>query len=386
MPQNHTPKAAPSQALQLVESMVISLQNICSRSIACSLYQLLTDIPGLLPTFPQTSSSDLDTLLSTFRTNIFLPSYLRRAQQNLIYRKHLHRLLLGDDPINIELRTSLPGNENETFTLVPLDRTKEPNTKASFHKLLDLLKTKSDWDILPAFLQGLKDSGRKVKQDMAEKMVRHAVKAGRMGIMVECLRMVGTTGIKLDHVGLAREVMLGALATAYHGGWSEEALAKAVRQAEGMLVLMEDPLHVPADQAPQTLDPQRAPDVIGLAMGLTAVQAVKFGEGKDEARKVEKYARKVLQLWKNAELGLPVASWHDANRELIMWGPVEQAMIATLRVLGEQSEIGKQISTVLRESVQPRVERAKEILLSDRLSEEQRRGPILYEELSRALP
>ncbi|MCJ1475813.1 hypothetical protein MMC13_004477 [Lambiella insularis] len=342
---------------------------------------------GVFPTFPQTSSPDLDALLSTFRTNIFLPSHLPRRQRSLIYRPALQHHLLGDDPIIIDLPTKPAGKETESFTLVPLDHLKdEPSTKAAFHKLLNLFTTKGDWNVLPTFLEGLKGSGRKVTQRMAEKIARHATEAGRIRIIIQCLQMVDRTGIKLDNVNLAREVMLGSLGTAIRGGWSDESLAKAAKQAEEILDLMEDPGHTPSKEASKMLDPRQAPDIVAVAMGLVAVRAAKASEATDLEGKVEKHARKVLDLWKNAEITSPITTWWDANRELIKWGPVEQAMVVALQVLGEESDTGGRLATVLKRDVQPLVETAKNVLLTDGAKKRQRRGMIMYEELARALP
>ncbi|MCJ1403007.1 hypothetical protein MMC11_006229 [Xylographa trunciseda] len=341
---------------------------------------------GPLPTFPPTSSPPLDALLSTFRTNVFLPSHLLSAQRALIYRRSQQHQLLGEDPITVSLPTTASSDSaEETFTLVPLDHLRdEPATAASFHALLALLRTKADWHILPSFLEGLKTSRRKLSPAMVEKMVRRAAAAGQMGVVGECARMVARTGVKVDNVGLAREVLWGTLQTVVLAGWTPKGTAVAAKQAEGMLVLMEDPAHVGGKRGAKGTDPRRAPEVVGVGMGLMALRAVKSGEG-DVGAKVEKLARKMLDCWKHAELDVKEGSWWDANRALLMWAPVEVGIQSAMKVLGARTELGKRLGAVLKADVGPVVQKAKSILQRDGPTEGRRRGMVMYDELQKAL-
>ncbi|MCJ1385567.1 hypothetical protein MMC17_008690 [Xylographa soralifera] len=337
---------------------------------------------GPLPTFPPTSSPPLDALLSTFRTNIFLPSHLLRAQRALIYRPSQQHHLTGDDPITLTLPTASPlGRSTEPFTLTPLNHLRdEPATTPAFHTLLSLLRTPTDWHVLPLFLAGLHTAGRALAPALAEKMIRRAAAAGQMGIVGECARMVARTGVRLDLVGVAREALWGAVQTAVRAGWSAEGTAAAARQAEGLLVLMEEPAHVGA----QKPDPRRAPEVLGVGMGLVALRARSGGE-RDVGGKVEKWARRMLDCWGGAELGVREGGWWDANRALMWWAPVEVGMRAAMGVLGEQSEVGKRLGVVLRADVEPVVRKAKGILERDGPKKGRRRGMVMYEELQKAL-
>ncbi|MCJ1293750.1 hypothetical protein MMC34_005305 [Xylographa carneopallida] len=344
---------------------------------------------GPLPTFSPTSSPDLDTLLTTFRTNIFLPSHLLRAQRALIYRRSLQHQLTGEDPITITLPTASPTSRgSEAFTLSPLDHLRdEPATAPSFNTLLSLLRTKSDWHVLPFFLEGLRTSGRKLSSALLQKMVRRAAAAGQMGLVGECARMVARTGVRLDEVGLAREGMWGAVQTAVLGGWSAEATAAAARQAEGLLVLMEDPAHVVENKSgsQKGVDPRKAPEVLGVGMALMALRALKSGEG-DAGGKVERWAKRTLDCWRYVELGVREGGgWWDANRALMWWAPVQVGMKAAVRVLGEGSELGTRLGGVLSADVEPVVRRARDVLEREGPKEGRRRGMVMYEEMWRAL-
>ncbi|MCJ1316036.1 hypothetical protein MMC15_001356 [Xylographa vitiligo] len=344
---------------------------------------------GPLPTFPTTSSAPLDALLATFRTNIFLPAHLLRAQRALIFRPSLHHHLTGDDPLVLTLPTASPtGRSHEAFTLAPLDHLRdEPATAPAFHALLALLRTPADWLVLPLFLAGLRSSGRTLRPALLEKMVRRAAAAGRMGVVGECARMVARTGVRLDSVGLAREALWGAVQTGILAGWSAEGTAAAARQAEGLLVLMEEPAHVAGGAKPRAAgggDPRRAPEVLGAGMGLVALRALRAGEG-DVGGRVERGATRMLGCWGNADLSVREEGWWDANRALMCWAPVEVGMRVAVRVLGEGSELGRRLEEVRAGQVEPAVRKAREVLERGGPKEGRRRGVVMYEELQKAL-
>lgn len=220
------------------------------------------------------------------------------------------------------------------------------------------MQTKSDWDVLPGFLEGLRGSKRKLTRDMAEKMARKAGQAGTVGMVIECLRRTERTGVRLDNVALARQVMRGALHTAILSGWSEEGVTKAAKQAGVIMELIEDPAQVPSEHEPRELDPRRAPDVVAIAMALAAFKVLKVGDGEGrDVLKVEKYAKRVLDLWKNAELQLGASTgqvgWTEASQKLLVWAPVAQGMGWAIRALGEQSQTGKRLGKVLKADVEP---------------------------------
>ena len=247
------------------------------------------------------------------------------------------------------------------------------------------MHTKSDWDVLLGFLEGLKTSGRKLTLPMAEKMIRRASAAGHIGVITECLRRVERTGLKLNHVQIVRNAMGGALQTAIHSGWNEEGTTKALKQAEGFLELIEDPAHVPTRTTGTTNDPRKAPDVVGVVMSLEAFKTAKFAGGSNGGAKVEKYAKRFLRLWRNAELTLARDQRWNANRSLIVWAPVAHGIRSALQVLGRQSETGKELEKVLQDDLEPLVSSAKAILEQHTSGDVQRWGLVLYKELERAV-
>ena len=341
---------------------------------------------GSLPTFPPTSSQELDSLLSTLRTNIFLPSHLIKPHRALIYRKTLHHHLLGEDPVSITLA-------GEKHTLKPLDHlTDEPNSKKAFHQALGLMKEKRDYGVLPGLLEGYQGSGRVLTKGMAEKMIRKVAEAGSGGIVTECLRRVHRTGLKLDNVTVAREAMWVAIQQAIQGSWSEKGLEKALKYAEGILEFLEDPRHVHRKHlfAPAN-DPRLMPDIIGVPLLLSATLLAKFPSNTPNdlqtqilKNKSNQHATRLLHLWPNANLNVDSVSRQDANYKLLMWVPVWHGL-RTANRLAEKSEAVRRLTGVPLQQVGQMVERARDIVMVNSEEGQERRGLKLYSDLAAAL-
>ena len=222
-------------------------------------------------------------------------------------------------------------------------------------------------------------------------MVRRAGQAGRVGTMIECMRRTERTGLRLDSVALARGMMRGALQTAVQSGWSEEGVKKAAKQAGVIMELVEDPAHVSAHNDAKKSDPRKVPDVVAVPMALVAFQVLKagVGEGEMDVLKVEKYAKRVLDLWKNADFQLSestgAAGFREANTKLWIWAPVAPGMRWAIGALGEQSETSKRLGTVLKADVEPLLVKVKKT--AEELSGEKNEalGMILFKEMQKAV-
>ncbi len=157
---------------------------------------------GALPTFTPTSDAELDTILSTFRSKVFVPSHLLKRHRDLVYRKR-HRPLLNVEPITVMIGA-------EEVPLEPLDHlSSEPNMRREFSRMLSLMKEAKDWNSLPGFLAGCHTAKRKVDARLLEKMVRKANEAGRQRTVMECIRRSDTTGFILGDARIVREVKVG---------------------------------------------------------------------------------------------------------------------------------------------------------------------------------
>lgn len=222
-----------------------------------------------LPTFTPTSSPQLDELLTTFRTDIFLPACLPKAQQDIIFRKKLHHLLLTDEPATASIG-------KEVVQLRPLHRSDEPRTISSLAKILDLLPQAGEgaWENLPAFLAGLKISKRKLKGYQMEKIVRRACKQRKEGLIMQCMKQVERTGLSLWDAGAAREMMLASVRRANEARWAKNGVAGALKFAEAVWSLMQEPLHALPKKRDGLVDPMSRPEIVGILLQLHSANAL----------------------------------------------------------------------------------------------------------------
>ncbi|KAL6722326.1 hypothetical protein ACLMJK_001433 [Lecanora helva] len=329
--------------------------------------------PGPLPTFHETPSSDLNSLLATFRSNIFLPSHLIHLQKTLLYRTKNHPLLTADEPATVKLG-------NEVHQLHPLDRTKdEPATRASIARVTQLMGETRDWRNLPEWLEGLRIAGRKVRGMQLEKMVRRAGEGGRGGVVMDCLRRVEGTGMGLWDLRVAREVFWCAVGRCVQGGWGKEEVERAGRWVEGVWELCADPRHT--EKMTRESDPKRRAEVVGVMVLVHAARVVLHGE-KEAADAVGKYAEMMLGLWDSKEVGFEEGDWNDANYKMLMWAPVWRGMALARNVVGETSPLGKQLGIKLSEELEPLMQSGQAVLSAHPPAEGRRRGLKMCEDLS----
>lgn len=327
---------------------------------------------GALPTFQPTPSPELDTLLSTFRSNVFLPSHLISLQKDLLYKKKNHPLLTSDEPATVRLG-------DEVLQLHPLSHVKdEPNTRASFAKALDLMTETGDFKNLPGFLEGLKTARRSIKGYQLEKAIRRANDCSRQSIVNECLRRTESTGLTLGNLRVAREAMWGATLRAVQSEWSQEGIEKAARHAEILWELMHDPRH--HQKMHGTEDAKKRPEILGILVQLSAARARKGGDKSA----VEKYASFMLSHWGNGrdEMIIGEGDWNDANYKLLMWAPVWHGIKLALEVSGAQSSLGKRLGEKMNQDLEPLVKQCRDILSANPPQEGVRRGLNMYEKLS----
>ncbi|KAI9793428.1 MAG: hypothetical protein M1816_000321 [Peltula sp. TS41687] len=321
---------------------------------------------GPISTFAPTSSTELDTLLSLFRSQVFMPAHLPNRQKALIYKRK-YQAMLENEPVYVELGG---GTERESVLLSHINRTRdEPNTRQGVAKMLELMKTPGDWENLPLLLAEWKIAGRKHGRSLppVEKWVRRANEAGMQGVVVECVKQVARTGLCLTEVRVVREVMWGAHLRGHQHerGWEDERITgKALAHAENVERLMEGPLHAGGlEEGMEMVDPRTQPDVVGVLLETAAIKALKHQDGLDGDRKVARYAERLMGCWRNADaVGSPedaVASaedavrgkerrvWAAANYELQRWAPVWKGMEIAARIVDPKTEVAEWLKSTL---------------------------------------
>lgn len=205
------------------------------------------------------------------------------------------------------------------------------------------MENKKDWNNLPILLEGLRTSGRKLKPQYLEKLVRKAGQAGRQSVVIECARRVSRTGFILKDLNLVRQVMWWIQYKPLSTQWSAATMKKALAMAEQVAFLMEDEEHSGGGLR-GAADPRARPEVVGVILQLAAAHA-KLSTGKDEDGKVQLYAQRLLgTLTRNVDLrqGLPEGKdWWASNYLLGYISPILYGIREAAKILGPGSETVK---------------------------------------------
>lgn len=248
--------------------------------------------------------------------------------------------------------------------------------------MLDLMQAGRDWVNMVPFLEGLRQSGRKVRGWQVEKIVRKAGEKGRQGVVVEMLRRVEATGVRLGDVRVAREVMWGGVLKGVQSGWEWYGVRMAERYVEQCWDMLSEERHVSKEDKKMGGDPKTRPEIVGVLLWARVVRSVLFGKGKDEEGKVERAAEMLMAVWKNRDCNVDWEDWYDANYKLMMWVPVWHAMRMARKVLGENTQLGRSLGTALTEELEPLVTKAAKLVGEHVSGETDRRGRVLFQQLS----
>ncbi|KAI4159568.1 MAG: hypothetical protein LQ342_006478 [Letrouitia transgressa] len=328
---------------------------------------------GAVPTFSSTSSQELDNILATFRSKVFLPAHLSREQQSILYRKkNINLLTSEDEPATVKIA-------NETHRLLPLDHKEEPQTRSSLNRMLELMKEGRDWVNLPAFLENLWLSKRKIKDWQMVKIVRRASDNGNQGIILECLRRMEKTGMVLADLEVARAVMWGGMKKCMQTDWTEQGLEAAEKYLNSVWNLMEDERHVKKEIQRTKNDPRMRPEIVGVMLQVQAVRRAFYGEGVERGS-VQQSAEILLASWDNMEADIDELDWNDANRKLMMWVPVWHGIKMAVGLLGE-SPLRMKLENKMTKDLEPKIQKAREVVLAYAPQPEKRLGLSVYEAL-----
>lgn len=313
-------------------------------------------------------------LLSTFRKSVFMPSHLSKAQRDLIYRKKNHSLLTGEDPTTVLIG-------DESVQLVPLSRPHdEPATKSGLSKLISLMKTQSDWRNLPGFLIGLKNAGRNLRPFQAERIARKACEAGRWRTLMECLERVRGTQLGLWEVGVAKEMLWTAMKKSQSGGWTKGAVEKALKKANTVWAMMQDPRHRFTKEK-GTIDPMRSIAVVGVMLQLHAAKVLRSRNKNDTDGKVQEFVDRLLAIWSEEDLHEANLEWNFANNKLLDLAPVWHGIKMAQQVLGQNHSRSEELANKL-EVIEKFLQKARDVVLAHQPEGQIRRGLKVYDELS----
>lgn len=156
-----------------------------------------------------------------------------------------------------------------------------------------MMQTDEDWKQLPAMLEGLHKGDGKPDVDFHEKIIRKAVQAGQLGVVIRCLNRSSLTGITLQNDNVLNSVLWGLHEYAQADAWDEARLRKAIRYGAEIAQMLESQEHGSGRKIAEN-DPRTRPSTIGIYLELSAVLAQKYQGGSDADGSVARYAERLM--------------------------------------------------------------------------------------------
>lgn len=227
--------------------------------------------------------------------------------------KEKHRQRLEDEPITVAI------SETEDFTLRPMTINELP-TKKDAYEVLRLIAANNEWKALVPFLSGLYMSNLRLSANRLAQIVRKASNAGKLSIILECIRQGTHTGFHLRDLTVVQRLFYDIHILAQNADFKGPAAIKALNMAKQAVDLMDQ------DAATQTSlakaeNPKHQPFVIGTLLELSAARAINEFGGKDQANEVLSYARKLVVSWpifkEQGELAGEVSSASERAQQIV---------------------------------------------------------------------
>ncbi|KAK4230803.1 hypothetical protein QBC38DRAFT_467905 [Podospora fimiseda] len=180
-----------------------------------------------------------------------------------------------------------------------VDRMTLPKTDGLVRQAISLIKTQEDFNNVPRILEGLQHANRQLNPTHLNKIIRKAVTAERLDVIIQTVRAAKRTGFKLDRAELINELLVAIQWRAIHHGFEKKRTQHALKQTEDLIALLEDnkSLHHSKEGAlkrPFYQDPL----VLAARLHMAAAYAVHHQGGKDKDGKVTKYAEELYFHWK----------------------------------------------------------------------------------------
>ncbi|KAK6436797.1 hypothetical protein LTR95_007008 [Oleoguttula sp. CCFEE 5521] len=301
-----------------------------------------------VPSFAQTSSPDLDAILSTLRTKHMIPAALPKPTRRLIFQtKHAQTLL--DNPQTATLGgEEIPLHWIERRTEIPAKR----KLVKDAIRLMSQSNNAEDWSNLPALLRGLQTcAASPPKAVLVEFIVRKAVAAGEVGIILRCLTSHRTTDLTLARYPTITRLLAPSVhSTALAGEWSEDALRKALTQARALGLLLEAPEHQsPKDSS--NPDPRKDPALIGVFLSLSAAHTHLFPSSSPvEGSKATVAAYTTRLLANLGPLVQPLSfapPAHGPVWEMLESVPIWQGLALAQKVLGAECPEKEKVESIV---------------------------------------
>ena len=235
------------------------------------------NIPGALPVYLEASSPELSQLLSSVNSKVLLLRHLTPEQEKLVY-KPANRSKLEQEPVEITLG-------DVTLTLQHIDVNKDvPSYRKQLLKILHTSKTPEDWENVIRVLEGYNNAGIHLRSETLAMAVRRLDDAGMHHLILKAIQRAEATGLRLRDPDLIFMVMRSVRDRAWRNDWDKDELKKALRMAEQIVELMDDPVHQgkPSADGP---DYRTHPAVVALPLEMAAELAYRHDGPSDAVKK-----------------------------------------------------------------------------------------------------
>lgn len=91
---------------------------------------------------------------------------------------------------------------------------------------------------------------------------------------MQCMKQVERTGLSLWDAGAAREMMFAAVRRANEAKWTKNGVTGALKFAEAVWLLMQDPRHALPNKRTGLVDPMSRPEIVGILLQLHSAHAL----------------------------------------------------------------------------------------------------------------
>jgi hypothetical protein len=224
---------------------------------------------------------------------------------------------LKTDPIKVEIEGVEHGFSQ------PINKLDEAfrNNGTILSSIIPLMKSSSDWSNLPSLLAGLYNARGHSLWPKSRWIVREASRAGQLSVIMQCVERPDKSGYYLDTPNVTLNLLGEILEEAIAAEWDKTAAEKALKKAERVLELLEDPKHLDAasekaEKADQKVlklqkartgieNPEklgriplaRDPLVLAHVLNLAAIRAILHTGCDNVDHKVAKLAKLVIRVW-----------------------------------------------------------------------------------------
>lgn len=264
-----------------------------------------------LATFAPTSSPELDTILSSWRRDVFLPSVLSRHHKDLIYKKSRHDLLTQAPGVTVTVRTLPPPSTQdalgppEEIKLEPANQFDQPG-KQSFKKIIQALENDSSpaaWDNIIPFLEGLRIAKLAYPSLFVTQLARKANIQGkeRWKTIILAAQLGKRTRVTLASTELTTELVIGAFYRAMEQQFKTSEPRNTMQQ---ILLMLDSEDHCGGNiEALDSVgtkdmftDMRQDPIVIAAKLAFSSAKALNVQKGKDGDGAVASDLQKLLAL------------------------------------------------------------------------------------------